>query len=72
MQLVFSESRTNQVSEINWEIKEDGRVGCFAIQNQKDGMPEINLIDTASSRWASGLGTFDQIDALLGGLFENG
>ncbi len=40
MQLVFSESRTNQVSEINREIKEDGKVGCFAIQNQTDGMSE--------------------------------
>ena len=49
MHLVFLKAEQIKVSGINQEIKEDGRVGCFAIQNQTDGMPEINLINTASS-----------------------
>ena len=31
-----------------------------------------SLKDPVYSKWALGLGSFDQIDALMGGLFENG
>ena len=49
MQLVFLKAEQIKSQESTGKLRKMVKVGCFAIQNQTDGMPEINLINTASS-----------------------